>query len=200
MFLILLLIAYFVNTILKIFSNIYELHNMLCNVIIYKITFLFLLLTKQSVQCTRKIEKRDYCMDRDRFKLIHSELIQQVQCVENNLKIIYAAMYKGNFNYNLKSVEKMNLGKIARDLEELDNSDDMPEFSEEEYNTIDEIREIRNYWCHQCYLDFIYIGNDYAREKAFQKVAKKLHYDEYRTYDLFKKTEEMRLIIMKKYR
>ena len=139
-------------------------------------------------------------MDRNRFKLIYSELIQQVQCVENNLKIIYAAMLKGDFNKNLKITERMNLGKIARELEYLDNSDDMPEFSEEEYGTIDEIREIRNYWCHQCYLDFVYIGNDYEREKAFQKVAKKLHYDEYRTYDLFKKTEEMRLIIMEKYR
>ena len=102
----------------------------------------------------RKIVRGNGCMDRNQFKLIHSELIQQVQCVENNLKIIYAAMCKGNFNNNLRSVEKMNLGKIARELEELDNSDDMPEFSEEEYNTIDEIREIRNYWCHQCYLDF----------------------------------------------
>lgn len=139
-------------------------------------------------------------MDRNRFKLIHSELIQQVQCVENNLKIIYAAMLKGDFNKNLKITERMNLGKIARELEYLDNSDDIPEFSEEEHGTIDEIREIRNYWCHQCYLDFVYIGNDYEREKAFQKVAKKLHYDEYRTYDLFKKTEEMRLIIMEKYR
>ena len=139
-------------------------------------------------------------MDRYRFKLIHSELIQQVQCVENNLKIIYAAMCKGNFNNNLKSVEKMNLGKIARELEELDNSDDMPEFSEEEYDTIDEIREIRNYWCHQCYLDFIYIENVYEREKEFQKVADKLQYDECRTYDLFRKTEKMRLIIMRKYR
>ena len=53
-------------------------------------------------------------MDRNRFKLIHSELIQQVQCIENNLKNIYAAMHKGNFKSNLKSVEKMNLGKIAR--------------------------------------------------------------------------------------
>ena len=91
-------------------------------------------------------------MDRNQFKLIHSELIQQVQCVESNLKIIYAAMHKGNFNNNLKSVEKMNLGKIARELEDLDNSDGMPEFSEEEYNTIDAIREIRNYSCHKCYL------------------------------------------------
>ena len=49
-------------------------------------------------------------------------------------------------------------------------------------------------------LRFYYIENDYEREKAFQKVAKKLHYDEYRTYDLFKKTEEMRMIIIKKYR
>ena len=109
-------------------------------------------------------------------------------------------MRKGNFNNNLESVKKMNLGKIARELEELDNSDNMPEFSEEEYSTIDEIREIRNYWCHQCYLDFMYIKNGYEQEKAFQKVAKKLHYDECRTYDLFGKTEEMRLIIMKRYR
>ena len=139
-------------------------------------------------------------MDRNRFKLIHSELIQQVQCIENNLKIIYAAMHKGNFKSNLKSVEKMNLGKIARELEELDNSDNLPDFSEEEYTTIDEIREIRNYWCHQCYLDFVYIENDYERERAFLKVAERLHYDEYRTYDLFKKTEEMRFAIIEKYR
>ena len=139
-------------------------------------------------------------MDRNRFKLIHSELIQQVQCIENNLKIIYAAMHKGNFRSNLKSVEKMNLGKIARELEELDNSDNLPDFSEEEYTTIDEIREIRNYWCHQCYLDFVYIENDYERERAFQKVAERLHYDEYRTYDLLKKTEEMRFAIIEKYR
>jgi hypothetical protein len=33
-------------------------------------------------------------MTREQFKLIHSELIQQVQCVEYNLKVIYAAMRK----------------------------------------------------------------------------------------------------------
>lgn len=139
-------------------------------------------------------------MDRNQFKLIHSELIQQVQCIESDLKIIYAAMHKGKFNDALKFVEKMNLGEIVRELQYLDNSDDMPEFSEEEYNTINEIREIRNYWCHQCYLDFVYIENDCEREKAFQKVAEKLHYDEFRTYDLFVKTEKMRIVIMKKYR
>ena len=31
-------------------------------------------------------------MTRDTFKMIHSELIQQVQCIEHDLKVLYAAM------------------------------------------------------------------------------------------------------------
>ena len=63
-------------------------------------------------------------MTRDKFKMIHSELIQQVQCIENNLKVIYAAMCKGNVKSNLQSLNNANLGKIARELEKLDYSDE----------------------------------------------------------------------------
>lgn len=139
-------------------------------------------------------------MTRDKFKMIHSELIQQVQCIENDLKVIYAAMCKGNFKSNLQLLNKANLGKIARELEELDYSDDFPELSQDDYAVIDEIRNIRNYWCHQCYLDFVYIQDDLQREQTFQKIAQRLQYDENRTYDLFQKTEEMRIAILNKYR
>lgn len=139
-------------------------------------------------------------MTRDTFKMIHSELIQQVQCIEYNLKVIYAAMRKGNFESNFNALEKANLGKIARELENLDYSDDCPELSENDYSVIDDIREIRNYWCHQCYLDYIYISNDNQRERAFQKVANRLHYDENRTYDLMQKTESIKDFILDKYR
>ena len=139
-------------------------------------------------------------MTRDKFKIIHSELIMQVQCIENDLKLIYASMHSGDFDKNLDMLEKANLGTMIKRLKELDYSDGHPDLSKQDYILLEQIREIRNYWCHQCYLDFVYIENDYEREKAFQRVAKKLHYDEYRTYDLFKKTEEMRFIIMKKYR
>ena len=134
-------------------------------------------------------------MTRDHFKLIHSELIQQVQCIEYNLKLIYAAMRKGNFQSNFQSLSKANLGKIARELEDLDYSDDCPELSEDDYDTIDEIRNIRNYWCHQCYLDFVYIQDNWQRE-----IAERLHYDENRTYALMQKTEKMRIAILNKYR
>ena len=139
-------------------------------------------------------------MDRDTFKLIHSELIQQVQCTEFNLKRIYAAMKKGDFNDNFNDLKNSNLGVIARKLKDLDYSDNLPEFTEEEYKTIDDIRKIRNYWCHQCYLDYIYIQNDNEREIRFQEIAKRLHYDELRTYELFKKTESMYKYVFEKYR
>ena len=139
-------------------------------------------------------------MTRDTFKMIHSELIQQVQCIENNLRVIYAAMRKGNFKSNLQSLNKGNLGKIARELEELDYSDDFPELSQDDYEVIDEIRNIRNYWCHQCYLYFVYIPDNQQREQAFQRIAERLHYDENRTYALFQKTEKMRIAILNKYR
>lgn len=136
----------------------------------------------------------------ERFKLIHSELIQQVQCVEYNLKVISAAMRKGNFQSNLQSLSKANLGKIARELKDLDYSDDCPELSEDDYDTIDEIRNIRNYWCHQCYLDFVYIQDNWQREQKFQRIAERLQYDENRTYALMQKTEKMRIAILNKYR
>lgn len=139
-------------------------------------------------------------MNRDTFKMIHSELIQQVQCIENNLRVMYAAMRKGNFQSNLQSLNKASLGKIARELEALDYSDDFPELSDEDYEIIDEIRNIRNYWCHQCYLDFVYISDDYQREREFQKIAQRLHFDENRTYALMQKTGKMRREIFNKYR
>ena len=139
-------------------------------------------------------------MTLDMFKLIHSELIQQVQCVEYNLKVIYAAIKKGNFNKNFQSLERANLGKIARELRELDNSDDFPEFTEQDYKVIDDIRNIRNYWCHQCYVDFIYIQDRREKERAFQEIAERLHYDEYRTYDLYEKTEKMKAYVYDKFR
>lgn len=138
-------------------------------------------------------------MRRDTFKMIHSELIQQVQCIEHNLKVMYAAMKRGNFQSNLEAMSKANLWKIVRELEVLDYSDDFPELSEDDYDLIDEIRDIRNYWCHQCYIDFVYIVDNFQRERKFQDIAQRLHYDENRTYALHQKIEKMKLYILDKY-
>lgn len=57
-------------------------------------------------------------LTRDKFKLIHSELITQVQLIENDLRLIYAAMRKGNFDDNVEILENANPGKIITELKQ----------------------------------------------------------------------------------
>lgn len=139
-------------------------------------------------------------MNKDTFKMIHSDLIQQVQCIEFDLRRIYAVMCEGKFEDNYRALENCSLGKITKELKKLDYSDDFPELSEEDYKMINDIRVIRNYWCHQCYLDFVYINNDRQREREFQKIAKRLQQDVQRTYYLSEKTEKLYLYILNKFR
>lgn len=139
-------------------------------------------------------------MTRDLFKLIHSELIMQVQLIENDLRLIYAAMKSGDFDENLDYLDKANLGMIIKELRKLDCSDGSPDLKDSDYKLLDEIREIRNYWCHQCYIDYVYISDDAKRENKFQEIANRLHYDENRTWDLHERMEKLRVKSLKKYK
>jgi len=138
-------------------------------------------------------------MTREKFKLIHSELIMQVQCIENDLKLIYAGMHTGDFEENLDMLERANLGTVIKKLKDLDYSDGHPDLSKQDYTLLEQIREIRNYWCHQCFLDYTYIQDDYQRERKFQQVAQRLSEDENRTWDLHKHLEQLRLKMLRRY-
>ena len=138
-------------------------------------------------------------MTREKFKLIHSELIMQVQCIENDLKLIYAGMHTGDFEENLDMLQRANLGTVIKKLKDLDYSDGHPDLSKQDYTLLEQIREIRNYWCHQCFLDYTYIQDDYQRERKFQQVAQRLSEDENRTWDLHKHLEQLRLKMLRRY-
>lgn len=133
------------------------------------------------------------------FQKTHSQLIMEVQCIEHDLKLIYAYMHTGSVEKNLKRVETMNLGTIINELQELDNSNGEPDLSNDDYVLLHEIREIRNYWCHQCYIDYVYIQNDWEREMEFQKVFSRLKNDEDRIYNLRKNVESFRLKEVERY-
>ena len=138
-------------------------------------------------------------MTRDEFKLIHSELIMEVQCIEHDLKLIYAGMHKGDFDRNLDTLGKANLGTVIKKLKELDYSDGHPDLSKQDYVLLEQIREIRNYWCHQCFLDYVYIEDGWQRENEFQKIARRLSEDENRTWDLHNHLEQLRLKMLRRY-
>ena len=123
----------------------------------------------------------------------------QVQSIEHNLKLIYAGMHKGNFEKNFNALGKSNLGSLIRKLKELDYSDGHPDLSRRDYEVLEQIREIRNYWCHQCFLDYVYIQDDREREYQFQQGARRLSEDENRTWELSQNLEKSRFKLMERY-
>ncbi len=138
-------------------------------------------------------------MDYDTFKLIHSELIMSVQYIEQDLKLIYSILKGGEFHDNYSEVETSPLGKLLKSLHEMDQELGCSKIRGSDYELLNQIREIRNYWCHQCYIDFHYIEDPQAHENAFQKVAYRLHKDELRVYELQQRIEKIRKRIEKKH-
>ena len=109
-----------------------------------------------------------------RFRQMHSEIIENYQCIEYDMKRIYSAMSSENFDDCMDMLEGNNWGMVLNKLKRLDNSDGDPYLSDEEYRVLDEIRDRRNYWCHQCYLDFVYIDNQRERNNRLSRLVRQL--------------------------
>ena len=125
----------------------------------------------------------------DNFRILHSEIMEYFQCIEYDLKRIYSGMSADDFDDCMDMLDTSNFGTVLSRLRKLDNSDGDPYLSDADYDLLDDIREIRNYWCHQCYIDFVYIQNDYERENRFQRLARQLDNEHNRVYKLHQKLE-----------
>lgn len=106
----------------------------------------------------------------------------------------------GEFYDNYSDVGNSPLGKLLKNLHEMDQELGYSKIKEKDYELLNQIREIRNYWCHQCYIDFHYIEDPQEHEKAFQKVTNRLHEDELRVYELQQKIEKLRKNVERKHR
>lgn len=130
-------------------------------------------------------------MTKEDFKILHSEIMLYFQCIEFDLKRIYAGMSSEDFDEEMDLLENSNFGNTLRKLKKLDYSDGKPWLSAADYDQLNRIRELRNYWCHQCYLDFVYISDDWQRENKFQRIADRLHNEHNRIYNLHKKLQDL---------
>ena len=81
-----------------------------------------------------------------------------IQLMENDLRLMFAGMTSGDFYANLDKVKATykGLGQLVVALEQLDNSDSSPYFTAETYALLNRLARQRNYYCHQCCLDFCY--------------------------------------------
>ena len=127
----------------------------------------------------------------DRFRRLHSEIIEYYQCIEYDMKRIYSAMSAEDFDENMEWLSNDNWGMILNKLKKLDNSDNNPFFTEEEYALLDEIRTRRNFWCHQCCLEWVYIGDDYKRQNRLERLTRQLENEHNRAEKLQRKMERI---------
>lgn len=111
-------------------------------------------------------------MDFNDFKILHSEVIMYCQLIENDLKWIYSNMKEGNPEENFNSLSTNSLGNTISMLKNLDNSDRRPLLTSADYNFLKQMKDKRNYWCHQAYIDFSYI-NDFTYSNEYKNVCSK---------------------------
>ncbi len=127
----------------------------------------------------------------EKFRLLHSEIIEEYQCIEYDMRRIYSSMVNEDFEESMYELEDKNWGVILNKLKKLDKSDGNPYFSREEYDLLDEIRTRRNYWCHQCYLDFVYEDNSYEYDILLQKKIRQVENELNRAKKLQRKMENI---------
>ena len=150
--------------------------------------------------CYNIAQKEKKMNNFDNYKYLLGETIINYQLIENDLKMIYAGMLSGDFNDNFDYADKTfhGLGQIINALQKLDNSDNKPYFSKEDYKILKNLARDRNYYCHQCAIDFGYIQN-FINSTEYKKNYSKLQSVNTEIKRMQKLTEDFRLEILKKY-
>ena len=134
----------------------------------------------------------------DQFNEYVGKIMMECQCIEHDVKFIFAGMLKGDFDKNYRLVANKPLGYVLKELQILDNCDDNPYLSPADYDLLQSIRHIRNYWAHKAYTSFVYkSGEEYLTE--FSRQAARLDGDFSRLRRLSQSIEQVRLDVLRNY-
>lgn len=110
------------------------------------------------------------------FKIEYAETMLYYQAIEHDIKFIYAFMKVGDVGRHFEDIENKTLGQMIRQLKELDNSNNKPLISSNDYNFLTQICDNRNHWAHSVFTEFIY-EKDCFNSKDYQKQCTKLEKD-----------------------
>lgn len=137
-------------------------------------------------------------MTLENFHLMFGETIMFCQIIEHDVKMIYAAMCKGDMSNTLAMIndKKWTLGHSLKELKKLDFSDENPYLSAENYNFLSQMAQKRDYWCHETYLKFIYISS-FENSKEYENECRKLQRDHQKLNSVYQTLEKIRIRAMK---
>ncbi len=138
-------------------------------------------------------------MELEEFHSHVGEILMYCQCIEHDVKCIYAFMADGGFKENMARFqeEKLTLGQVVHLLKEYDQSWENPFLSEKDYDILFSVVHKRNYYAHTVYLSFCYIVNEDHFNETFEKECVQLLKDVEDLSYLYEKVEEKRIEYMK---
>ncbi len=135
-------------------------------------------------------------MTLDEFHYLVGQTVMFCQVIEHDVKLIYAAMRAGDFDKNLRFIEKWTLGQAVLELETLDRSGRRPYISASDYDYLKKITQKRNHWCHNGYQCFVYKKN-WAQSKEYSDECRKLLDDNKRLSTVWSALEDIRVRAMR---
>ena len=113
--------------------------------------------------------------------------------------MIYAALRQGDFAENYEAVRKKPLGDVLVALQALDCSDGDPYIVKEDYDYLFRMKNVRNHWCHQAYVSFLYVP-DFLHSAEYAKECRWLQNDRQRLSLLAQALEKSRLLAVRLYK
>ncbi|MBQ7712915.1 MAG: hypothetical protein IJT69_03760 [Clostridia bacterium] len=140
-------------------------------------------------------------MTLESFHTTLGQIVMYCQIIEHDVKLIYATMQRGDVEQNYAALEreKLTLGQAVMRLEELDLSDGKAYLGSADYALLRDIARMRNHWCHDTFLEFIYDQNFYGSE-AYRTECRHLSADRDKLAKLYVTIENARLQAMRDFR
>ena len=106
------------------------------------------------------------------YRIKHSEIIEQYQLIEYHLEGIFGLLEEGEFEELVHRVEYDAMGELIRKVRFLVKETKSDCLSKKEFSILDNIRDDRNYWSHESYLDLK--NNPDKFESMYQRLTDNL--------------------------
>lgn len=94
--------------------------------------------------------------------------IELFQYLENTLKDIYAKLIDGHYPKCFDEVDDKPIGQLIKILKKVEKENKTNYLTNEDYDNLLKVKDMRNYWCHRCYVE----GNSYVVQEGISIITK----------------------------
>ena len=109
----------------------------------------------------------------EEFKSYVSDILQDTQVIEEDLRWIYAYLHKGKTDKNYEKSKKIDVAKLVNNVEALDFAHENHQLNLDDYAVLRQIRNLRNYLADKIYSTFIF-NQDYLKSLEYKNACEKV--------------------------